>query len=58
MSSRDVMVIAGLFVAAYLLQFYLSYLQMKHITKQYLELTDKYKGEYFIGMNRKKKNWL
>ena len=46
MSSRDVMVIAGLFVAAYLLQFYLSYLQMKHITKQYLELTDKYKGEY------------
>lgn len=55
MSSQDVMVVAGLFVAAYILQFYLSYLQMKHITKQYLELTNKYKCDYFIGMNQKKK---
>lgn len=55
MSSQDVMVIAGLFVAAYVLQFYLSYLQMRHITKQYLELAAKYKGDYLIGMNQKKK---
>ena len=55
MSSQDVMVVAGLFVAAYILQFYLSYLQMKHITKQYLDLTNKYKGDYFIGMNQKEK---
>lgn len=55
MNSQDVMVISGLFVAAYVLQFYLSYLQMKHITKQYLDLTNRYKGDYFIGMNQKKK---
>lgn len=49
------MAVAGLFVAAYLLQFYPPYLQMEHIIKQYLELTDKYKGECFIGVNHEKK---
>ena len=55
MNTHDVIVIGGLFAAAYFLQFYLSYLQMKHITKKYLELTEKYKGNYFIGMNKKRR---
>lgn len=52
---KNFLVIGIMFFVAYIFQFIFALLQTKNITNTYLMLSKKYKGNYYIGMNKRKK---
>ncbi|MCI6380782.1 transcriptional regulator [Faecalicoccus pleomorphus] len=52
---KNFLVIGIMFFVAYIFQFIFTLLQTKNITNTYLMLSKKYKGNYYIGMNKRKK---
>lgn len=55
MSNRDVVVLAILLLVAYLVQWWLSFLQSKDVSSTWSRLARERAGSGYIGMNRRKR---